>query len=97
MVDASVVVVGGGIGGLTTAIALRRANIDAVVVEQAPELHEIGAGVALWPAAINVLTELGLGERLRALAGEYEIGGVRSHDGSWLLRYSFAELVGALG
>src|SRR5438094_10133664 len=74
-----------------------RANIDAIVVEQAPELREIGAGVALWPGAIAVLTELDLGDRVRALGGDFEIGGLRSHDGAWLLRYSRAELVRALG
>lgn len=37
-----VVIVGGGIGGLTTALALQRAGIGAHVYEQAPALHEVG-------------------------------------------------------
>jgi 2-polyprenyl-6-methoxyphenol hydroxylase-like FAD-dependent oxidoreductase len=42
-------VVGGGIGGLTAAVALRRAGVEAVVFEKAGELREIGAGISLWP------------------------------------------------
>ena len=52
-------IVGAGIGGLTTAIALRRAGIDAIVLEQAPELREVGAGISLWPNAIKALRRLG--------------------------------------
>ena len=44
-----VAVVGGGIGGLFTAIALREAGLQASVYEQAPALGEIGAGVFLTP------------------------------------------------
>ena len=40
-----VAIIGGGIGGLTLALALRRRGIDAVVHEQAPELREVGAAV----------------------------------------------------
>ena len=54
-----VLVVGAGIGGLTTAIALRRVGIDVVVLEQAPELREVGAGISLWPNAILALRRLG--------------------------------------
>jgi salicylate hydroxylase len=44
-----VAIVGGGIGGLTAAITLSRAGIEAAVYEAAAELNEIGAGVALHP------------------------------------------------
>jgi 2-polyprenyl-6-methoxyphenol hydroxylase-like FAD-dependent oxidoreductase len=54
------IIVGGGIGGLTTAIALRRAGVEAVVFERAPELREIGAGISLWANAMKVLVRLGL-------------------------------------
>ena len=57
-----VLIVGAGIGGLTAAIALRRIDIDAVVLEQAPELREVGAGISLWPNAINAFRRLGIGE-----------------------------------
>src|SRR5271154_4435529 len=55
-----VVVVGGGIGGLTTAIALRSQGIDVLVLEQAKVLTEIGAGIQIAANAAIVLRELGL-------------------------------------
>ena len=58
-------IVGAGIGGLTAAVALRRAGIDAVVLERAPELREVGAGISLWPNAINTLRRLGRRRRRR--------------------------------
>jgi salicylate hydroxylase len=56
-----VVVIGGGIGGLFTAIALREAGLQAAVYEQAPELGEIGAGVYLTPNSVRQLERVGLG------------------------------------
>ena len=61
-----VAIVGGGIGGLTAALALRHHGIECVVYEQAPELHEIGAGLGLWPAALAVFDRLGLGTEVHA-------------------------------
>jgi 2-polyprenyl-6-methoxyphenol hydroxylase-like FAD-dependent oxidoreductase len=57
-------VIGGGIGGLATAIALSKAGLQVDIYEQAPELAEIGAGLSLWANATRALTELGLGEEL---------------------------------
>ncbi|MBR1126466.1 alpha/beta hydrolase fold domain-containing protein [Bradyrhizobium lablabi] len=61
-----VLVAGGGIGGLTTAIALRHQGIDALVLEQAPVLNEIGAGIQIAANAAIVLRELGLEAAMRA-------------------------------
>jgi 2-polyprenyl-6-methoxyphenol hydroxylase-like FAD-dependent oxidoreductase len=58
-------IVGGGIGGLATAIALSNAGLQVDVYEQAPELAEIGAGLSLWANATQALSELGLGDELR--------------------------------
>lgn len=70
------IVVGGGIGGLTAAIALRRIGVEVVVFERAGELREIGAGISLWVNAMKALERIGLAEAVRA-AGREEIG-VRS-------------------
>jgi 2-polyprenyl-6-methoxyphenol hydroxylase-like FAD-dependent oxidoreductase len=61
-----VMIVGAGIGGLTAAIALRRVGIDVVVLEQAPELRAVGAGISLWPNAINAFRRLGIGAAVEA-------------------------------
>src|SRR5579871_1672673 len=62
-----ILVIGGGIGGLTTTIALRRAGFDAHAYEQLRELREIGAGVNLGPNAVRVLNGLGFGKQLDAI------------------------------
>lgn len=55
-----IAIVGGGIGGLTAALALRRAGFRATVYEQAPRLAEVGAGLSLSPTAAHGLNYLGL-------------------------------------
>jgi 2-polyprenyl-6-methoxyphenol hydroxylase-like FAD-dependent oxidoreductase len=59
-----VAVVGGGIGGLTAAIALDRRGIEAQVFEAAEAVREVGAGIWLPPNALQILDRLGLAERL---------------------------------
>lgn len=65
-------IAGGGIGGLTAALALLRMGIDVDVYEQAPELKEVGAGVQLAANGTRVLYALGVGEELKALSCEAE-------------------------
>lgn len=57
-----VLIAGGGIGGLTAALALLQKGFDVTVFEQAQALKEIGAGVQLGPNGVRVLYELGLTE-----------------------------------
>jgi salicylate hydroxylase len=67
-----VAIIGGGIGGLTAAHALSQRGIEVAIYESAPELREIGAGVALGPNAMKVLRSLGLEDDVRAIAGRWE-------------------------
>jgi salicylate hydroxylase len=67
-----VVVVGGGIGGLTAARALARRGFEVRVHESAPELKEIGAGVALGPNAMKVLRSLDLEDAVRQVGWSNE-------------------------
>jgi salicylate hydroxylase len=60
----NVAIVGGGIGGLAAALALVRRGIDVDVYEQAPELHELGAGVQISANGTRVLHALGLKDAL---------------------------------
>jgi 2-polyprenyl-6-methoxyphenol hydroxylase-like FAD-dependent oxidoreductase len=62
-----VVVVGGGIVGLTSGLALRRAGNEVVICERAPGIRAAGAGLGLWANALAVFDELGVGERVRAI------------------------------
>jgi 2-polyprenyl-6-methoxyphenol hydroxylase-like FAD-dependent oxidoreductase len=60
-----ILVVGGGIGGLAAAIAIRQADQDVLVVERAQALAAVGAGIALSPNAMAALERLGLADELR--------------------------------
>jgi len=64
----SVLVAGGGIGGLAAALALARAGFPVKVLEQSASIGEIGAGIQLGPNAFSALDALGVGERARARA-----------------------------
>ncbi|MCT9089011.1 flavin-dependent oxidoreductase [Streptomyces sp. ASQP_92] len=63
----TVLIAGAGIGGLTAALSLHAAGIDAVVKESAREIRPLGVGINLLPHAVRELTELGLGDRLAGL------------------------------
>jgi 2-polyprenyl-6-methoxyphenol hydroxylase-like FAD-dependent oxidoreductase len=54
------IVAGAGIGGLATAIALRKAGLEVQVLERVPELREIGAAVVVWPNGTRALRRLGV-------------------------------------
>src|SRR5918911_622353 len=62
------IIIGGGIGGLTTALMLHARGIDCEVYEQADGIRELGVGINTLPHAIKELKELGLLERLDAVA-----------------------------
>lgn len=62
-----VLIAGGGLVGLTAALALRRAGADVLVHEQAAEIRAVGAAIGLWRNALDVLTDVGLGDGVRAL------------------------------
>jgi salicylate hydroxylase len=62
-----VVIVGGGIAGLSSAIGLRRLGMEAVVLEQAPRFGMVGAGIVLAPNAMRALDWLGAGDSIRAI------------------------------
>lgn len=55
-----IIVIGGGIGGAATALALHCKGFESVVYERVKELKEVGAGIALWANATHVLKNLGL-------------------------------------
>src|SRR3984885_6934464 len=67
-----VAIIGGGIGGLAAARPLCRRGIEVSIYEAAPELREIGAGVALGPNAMKALRSLGLEDDVRGIAGRWD-------------------------
>jgi len=67
-VDGVALIAGGGIGGITAALCLAARGLQVDVLEQAPGLGEIGAGIQLSPNCTRVLHALGLEDALRAVA-----------------------------
>lgn len=88
MTTRTAIVVGGGIGGLTAAVALRDKGWEVTLVERAPALDPVGAGLALGPNALRALDTLGLGDPVRELAAFQGDAGIRRASGAWLSRTS---------
>jgi 2-polyprenyl-6-methoxyphenol hydroxylase-like FAD-dependent oxidoreductase len=80
-----IVIIGGGIGGLTAAVALARRGLGADVYEQAPVLEEVGAGVGLWPNAMVALESIGLSGKVAQLTVQVAGQGVNRCDGNRLM------------
>ncbi|QCO06308.1 3-hydroxybenzoate 6-monooxygenase [Azospirillum argentinense] len=68
MPDRPILIAGGGIGGLAAALGLARKGFRSIVLEQAPELGEIGAGIQIGPNAFHAFDYLGVGDAARAKA-----------------------------
>ena len=92
-----VLIVGAGIGGLTAGVALRRAGFDVVVLERAAELREVGAGISLWPNAINALRRLGVGEAVEANGSRVTDNEIRDWRGGSLHRSSSDQIEARFG
>ena len=67
-----VAIVGGGLGGLAAALFLKQAGVNVTVYEQAPALHEVGAGIVISPNMVRPLERLGLAAQLEEFAVRLE-------------------------
>jgi 2-polyprenyl-6-methoxyphenol hydroxylase-like FAD-dependent oxidoreductase len=83
-----IAIIGGGIGGLTAALALRQFGFEPQVFEQAPELLEVGSAIIIWPNAMRVLHQLGLSELVRHDGGALEQAQWLNHDGRLINRFA---------
>jgi len=91
------VIVGGGIGGLAAAVALRRIGWQATVLERAPEFGEVGAGLTLLANGMRALGSLGLAEAIRAAGTVDASGGTRTASGRWISHVDGSEMARRLG
>ncbi len=88
----TIAIVGGGVGGITAAIALARKGIEVEVFEQAPAITQVGASLQLGPNATRLLDELGLLPALRTIGVRPDaVDFVRWDDGSLLLHTELGE------
>ena len=81
--DRPVVVVGGGIGGVTAALALLRTGREVLVLERAAKPTDTGSGITLFPNAMAALDAIGVGEAVRDAGAPPPVGssGMRLPDG----------------
>src|SRR6266851_936622 len=92
-------IVGGGIGGLTAAIALRRTGAEVAVFERAHSQRRTGAGISLWANALTCLQTLNLETQIMAVGSAIVAGTFRTSDGRVLVavplqrRYSVPAVV----
>ncbi len=88
--DLHVLVAGGGIGGLTAAIALARCGFRVTVFERAPEIRALGAGLTLQPNAIAALRAIGLADDVLAAGHRSGVARVRQAGGRVLAEMDVA-------
>ncbi|XVU23327.1 FAD-dependent oxidoreductase [Actinoplanes sp. CA-054009] len=79
-------VIGAGVGGLAAAVALTRRGWTVTVLERAPALENVGAGLAIAPNGLRALDVLGLGGKVRAMAALQGAAGIQRPDGHWISR-----------
>jgi 2-polyprenyl-6-methoxyphenol hydroxylase-like FAD-dependent oxidoreductase len=91
------IVVGGGIAGLSAAIALRRTGHEVVVLERAPRIDPVGAGITLFANAMRALDRLGLREAVatRGAAATHSV--ILTREGRDLTRVPADLLEGTIG
>lgn len=88
-------VVGGGIGGLSLARELTRRGLSVTVLERAPKLEAVGAGIIVNPNAMGVLEQNGLAACVRAQAGPYVARDTLDHRGRQLATRDYRPLYAA--
>jgi 2-polyprenyl-6-methoxyphenol hydroxylase-like FAD-dependent oxidoreductase len=92
-----VIIIGGGIGGLTTALALKRLGLRFVVLEKSQGLSEVGAGLWLAPNPLQVLQTLGIVDQVTALGYPLKRVEVISNRGTVLQQVCLADYQSEFG
>lgn len=87
-----VVIVGGGIAGLSTAIGLRKKHFAVTVLERHPACQTLGAPLRLGPNATRVLISYGMEDALTPLDAEGEVSVIKRYDGQLLLKTNVKDM-----
>ena len=84
MSDLPVLIVGGGIGGLSCALTLHQIGVPCVVFESVPEIKPLGVGINIQPNAVRELYELGFGvdalDEIGLQTREWALVGLNGND-----------------
>jgi 2-polyprenyl-6-methoxyphenol hydroxylase-like FAD-dependent oxidoreductase len=87
-----IAIVGGGICGLTTALALEQRGFTPTIYEAASEYRPVGAGILLQTNALLVFDRLGIADRIRTDGKQLKAGQIRSPNGQILKRFDLNEV-----
>jgi 2-polyprenyl-6-methoxyphenol hydroxylase-like FAD-dependent oxidoreductase len=90
--DQGIAIVGGGICGLTTAVALEQRGLSPTVYEAASEYEPVGAGILLQTNALLVFDRLGIADAICDAGTQLDGGGLRSPDGPFLTRFDLNDV-----
>lgn len=92
------IVIGGGMGGMTAALALEQAGFETEVYEAVKTIRPVGAAISVWPNGVKCLNALGLKEKVRALGGNMAFMAYQdAFSGDTLTRFSLSPLVQQVG
>ncbi|MBZ4422325.1 FAD-dependent monooxygenase [Myxococcus sp. RHSTA-1-4] len=97
MQSRGVVIIGGGLGGLCAAIALRQAGLEVAVYERAEDYWPVGAGLSLWPNAMRAFEALGLAREVAGAGASWRETVMHRWDGKVLSRLAVDALCRELG
>lgn len=97
MENLKAIVIGAGMGGLTTGLALRQAGFSVEIYDRVSELRPAGAAISLWSNGVKVLNRLGLGKAIASIGGPMERMVYYSHTGELLTDFSLSPLIEQVG
>ena len=97
MYNLKAIVIGAGMAGLSTGIALRQAGYEVEIYEKTSKLRPAGAGISLWSNGIKVLNKLGLGKEVAAIGGQMNRMEYRNHQGEVLNGVNLIPLMEQVG
>lgn len=97
MEKTNVIIMGGGIGGLCTALALQQHGFSVKVYEKAKKFGEVGAGITLWSNAIKVARALGFADAILAAGSKVQQSQIRAKDGEALFNAGMGDMESKFG
>ncbi|HEY9640611.1 MAG TPA: FAD-dependent urate hydroxylase HpxO [Coleofasciculaceae cyanobacterium] len=97
MDNLKVVIIGAGMGGLATGIALRQAGYEVEIYDRVSELRPAGAAISLWSNGVKVLNRLGLGKEIASIGGQMDRMAYHNKAGEPLTDFSLLPLIEQVG
>jgi 2-polyprenyl-6-methoxyphenol hydroxylase-like FAD-dependent oxidoreductase len=97
MTSKKIAIIGGGIGGLTLAIALQRRGLNVSVFENASQIKPLGAGLVLAANAVKALTEIGISDEILQAGKILKLFSIKDESGNILTETDSEKLTLRLG